>query len=114
MDGITPELMKLMSDELLTTLEQLFNILITLRYTPSLLRTSRVIMLAKPGKDDYAMPKAYRPISLTPFIFKLLERVCAWNICETALRKNPLHKRQHAYRVGRSTESAISQVLNEI
>ena len=71
-------------------------------------------MLAKPGKDDYAMPKAYRPISLTPFFFKLLERVCAWNICETALRKNPLHKRQHAYRVGRSTESAISQVLNEI
>ena len=33
---------------------------------------------------------------------------------ETALKKNPLHKRQHAYRVGRSTESAISQVLNEI
>ena len=33
---------------------------------------------------------------------------------ETALKTNPLHKRQHAYRVGRSTESAISQVLNEI
>ena len=33
---------------------------------------------------------------------------------ETALARSPLHKRQHAYRMGRSTESAISQVLNEI
>ena len=71
-------------------------------------------MIPKTGKPDYSAPKAYRPISLTPFIFKLLERVNAWNIMETALKNNPLHKRQHAYRMGRSTESAISQVLNEI
>ena len=31
-----------------------------------------------------------------------------------ALKNNPLHKRQHAYHMGRSTESAISQVLNQI
>ena len=44
----------------------------------------------------------------------VLERVNAWDIMETAPKRNPLHKRQHAYRMGRSTESAISQVLNEI
>ena len=71
-----------------------------------------VIMLAKAGKDDYILPKSYRPI--TTFLFKLLERVCVWNILGTALKNNPLQKRQHAYRVGRSTESAISQVLNEV
>ena len=71
-------------------------------------------MIPKSGKPDYSIPKAYRPISLTPFIFKLLERVNAWDIMETALKTNPIHKRQHAYRMGRSTESAISQVLNEI
>ena len=92
----------------------LYNDMIRLNYTPSNLRTSKVIMLPKQGKEDYTLPKSYRPISLTPFLFKLLERVNAWDIMETALKRNPLHKRQHAYRMGRSTESAISQVLNEI
>ena len=114
MDGITPELLKLFSDELIDVLEGLFNMMLTLKYTPSILRTSKVIFLAKPGKADYSVPKSFRPISLTPFIFKLMERVCAWNILETTLARNPFHKRQHAYRMGRSTESAISQVLNEI
>ena len=86
----------------------------SLNYTPSTLRTSKVIMIPKQGKDDYTLAKSYRPISLTPFLFKLNERLSAWNILETTLKKNPYHKRQHAYRMGRSTESAISQVLNEI
>ena len=49
-------------------------------------------MIPKAGKTDYTVPKAYRPISLTPFLFKLLERVNAWDIIETALKTNPLHK----------------------
>ena len=88
--------------------------MLSLRYSPQNMRMSKVIMLAKTGKDDYSLPKSYRPISLTPFMFKLLERLCAWNILETTLKSNPFHKRQHAYRVGMSTESAISQVLNEL
>lgn len=114
LDGITPELLKLFSDELLNIFIALFNMMMSLQYTPQNMRTSKVIMLAKAGKDDYSLPKSYRPISLTPFPFKLLERLCAWNILETALKSNPFHRRQHAYRVGMSTESAISQVLNEL
>ena len=108
MDGLTQEVLKLVSDECLDLFGQLFNCMLSLNYTPANLRTSKVIMIPKPGKDDYSKPKAYRPISLTPFLFKLLERANAWDIMETALARNPLHKRQHAYRMGRSTESAIS------
>ena len=114
LDGLTPEVLKLMSEECLELLAELYNEMTTLNYTPSNMRTSKVIMIPKTGKPDYSAPKAYRPISLTPFLFKLLEKVNAWDIMETALRTNPLHRRQHAYRMGRSTESAISQVLNEI
>ena len=103
-----------MSDECLELLAELYNEMTALNYTPSNLRTSKVIMIPKGGKPDYTIPKAYRPISLTPFLFKLLERVNSWDILETALRTNPLHRRQHAYRMGRSNESAISQVLNAI
>ena len=106
-------MLKLVSDECLDLFEELFNEMLSLGYTPLIMRTSKVIMIPKAGKEDYSVPKSYRPISLTPFLFKLLERVNAWDIMETALAENPLHKRQHAYRMGRSTEFAISQVLNE-
>ena len=72
-----PEILKLLSDECLELIIELYNMMLTIRYTPANLRTSKVIVIPKPGKDDYAIPKAYRPISLTPFLFKLLERVNA-------------------------------------
>ena len=86
----------------------------TLGYTPSTLRTSKVTFIGKMGKEDYTLPKSFRPISLTPFIFKLLERIGSWYIIHKTLKHNPLNRRQHAYRTGKCTESAISQVLNQI
>ena len=97
MDGITPELMKLLSDEFILALKYLYDMMLSLKYTPVALRSSKVTMIAKAGKSDYAQPKSFRPISLTPFFFKLLERICAWDICDTTLKASPLHKRQHAY-----------------
>ena len=37
-----------------------------------------------------------------------------WEIMDSALKEKPISKRQHAFRVGMSTESAISQTLNYI
>lgn len=114
LDNLTVEHLKLLGNESLGTLELLYKVMFTLNYTPANLRTSKVFMLAKLGKDDYTLAKSYRPISLAPFIFKTFERVCAWDILETALTDSPLNNRQHAYRPERSTETAISQVLNEM
>ena len=66
------------------------------------------------ARKDYSEAKSYRPISLTPFLFKTLERLCFWHSYETALTAMPIHERQHAYRPGYSTESAISQVIDKI
>ena len=114
MDGITPNLLKLSGPTAIDTLQLLFEMLISLGYTPNDLRTSKVTFIGKADKEDYTLPKAFRPISLTPFIFKLLERVGSWYIMHKALKETPLNRRQHAYRAGKSTESAISQVLNQI
>ena len=113
LDGITPELLKLSGDRTRETLRLIFDMQITLGYTPSALRTSKVTFIGKVGKEDYTLPKSFRPISLTPFIFKLLERVSSWYIIHKTLKESPLNKRQHAYRTGKCTESAISQVLNQ-
>ena len=114
LDGITPNILKLSGSKAIDSLKLLFEMQITLQYTPSLLRTSKVAFIGKADKDDYTLPKSFRPISLTPFIFIHLERVASWYIIHKTLKENPLNKRQHAYRTGKSTESAISQVINQI
>ena len=47
-------------------------------YTPQIWRQSKVIFIPKLGKDDYSKAKSFRPISLTPFLFKTLERLSYW------------------------------------
>ena len=83
-------------------------------YTPSHWSTSKAIFIPKPGKPDYQDPRAYRPISLTPFLFKTLEKLMLWQANETCLKDFPLHDNQHAFRQNHSCDIALSRVVNEI
>ena len=53
----------------------LFNQALTLGYHPW--KEAKVVVLAKPQRPDYSMPKAYRPISLLECCGKLLEKIVA-------------------------------------
>ena len=86
----------------------------TSSYTPLLWRQSKVIFIPKLGKEDYSKAKSFRPISLTPFLFKAVERLNYWEIQETTLKDSPINSKQHAFLMGRSTETAISQTVNYI
>ena len=99
---------------MLEEINQLFLDTVSAGYTPSIWRQSKVIFIPKAGKTDYSVAKAYRPISLTPFLFKTLERLCFWHAHERALEKLPVHKRQYAYKAGMGTETAISKVIDTI
>jgi hypothetical protein len=83
-------------------------------YTPTHWSTSKAIFLPKPGKPDYQDPRAYRPISLTPFLFKTLEKLMLWQANVTCLKDFPLHNNQHAFRQNHSCDVALSRVVNEI
>src|SRR5260221_5976742 len=48
------------------------------------------------------------------FAFKTMERLVLWNLEETVLREQGMHKNQHAFRKGRSTESALSDTVDTI
>ena len=69
-----------------------------------------MVFIPKVGKDDYSNPKAYRPITLSNFLLKGLERLVQWHLDETLLTK-PLYA-QHAYTRGLSTETALSTVVD--
>ncbi len=66
----------------------------------------KVVFIPKLGKDDYSVPKAYRPITLSNFLLKVMERVINWFLSERVI-SFPLPN-QHAYTKGLGTETALS------
>ncbi|XP_063975107.1 uncharacterized protein LOC135161459 [Diachasmimorpha longicaudata] len=77
-------------------------------------REVRVAFIPKPGKCSYDNAKAYRPISLSSFLLKTLERLVDRQIKEGALRFNQICSSQHAYQAGRSTETALHHLVGTI
>ena len=43
-----------------------------------------------------------------------MEKLLIWNNEATVMQEHPLHFRQHGFRVGRSCESALTQVVEII
>ena len=113
-DGIKPIVLQHFPNEALTTLQYLFDSCLTAGYTPTLWRESQVIYIPKPGKSDYGKTNSYRPISLTSFLFKTMEKMVAKHVETQYLATSPYHRSQHAFRSGQSTISALSALINKI
>ena len=112
-DGIKPIVFEHLPLNFKKQLVLIYKCCVHLRYTPLLWKDTKVIFIPKPGKDDYTLPKSFRPISLSNYFLKTFERLVCWEM-DMALRNNPLHDRQHGFMKGRSTESAISVTTNYI
>ncbi|XP_011313427.1 uncharacterized protein [Fopius arisanus] len=87
---------------------------LALGHVPGRWREVRVVFIPKPGKCTYDNAKAYRPISLSSFLLKTLERLVDRHIKEGVLTMNPISPSQHAYQAGRSTETALHSLVAKI
>ena len=94
-------------------LEVLYKICVLLAYTPTKWKECKVVFIPKPGKDTYDAAKSWRPISLTNYLLKTLEKICSWHMDEM-LETYPVHIRQHGFRSDRNTETSLSDVANYI
>jgi len=83
-------------------------------YLPRTRRATRVCFIPKLGKLDYSTAKAFRPISLTSFLLKGLEKLVDRYLRMGPLTELPLYPRQHAFEAGKSTESALHQLIGKI
>ena len=83
-----------------------------LHFTPTKWKSSKVVYIPKIGKENYALAKSYRTISLMYYLLKGLERLSVW-VADTALENNPLHIKQHGFQYGKRTESAISNTVHK-
>ena len=74
----------------------------------------RVTFIPKPGRSSHCVAKDFRPISLSSFVLKTLERLVDLYMKEGVLSRFPLYRNQHAYQVGKSTDSALHGIVARV
>ena len=112
-DQIKPIVFQHLPDNITDDITFIYKSCIALSFTPTAWKKSRIVFIPKPGKTDYTLTSSFRPIALSNYLLKGLERLCVWRV-DQALLEYPIHERQHGFRCDRSTETAISEVVNEI
>lgn len=73
-----------------------------------------MVFILKGGRASQSNAKDYRPISLSSFILKMLERLVDQHIRKRGLAGKPLHRKQHACQPGKSIESALHKLVSKI
>jgi len=69
------------------------------------------VFIPKPGRNTHNGPRNYRPISLTSFLLKTVERLVDKYLRGETLGTVPLHPNQNAYQAGKSVETALHQLV---
>ncbi|CAK1589381.1 unnamed protein product [Parnassius mnemosyne] len=85
---------------------------LTLQHFPKTWKIATVIVLKKPGKVDYTMPKAYRPIGLLPILGKIFEKMLVNRLKFHLLPR--ISTRQYGFMPQRSTEDALYVLMQFI
>ena len=70
-DEIKPVIFEHLPLKFIRHLVFIYRSVILLKYTPKLWKSTKVIFIPKPGKKNYNIPKAFRPISLSNYFLKL-------------------------------------------
>lgn len=112
-DGIFPALLQQGRKILIPYLVKLFRASLAWGYIPSNWSKVKVIYIPKAGRVE-PHPKSFRPISLTSFLLKTLEKAVEAHLRGKILSKNPLNQNQYAYQRGKSTELALYNLVEEL
>lgn len=97
-----------------SAITHIFRKSVELGYYPKRWKQARIVVLRKPGKPDYTVPGAYRPISLLNTLGKILEAVMARRLSFWAETYKLLPETQFGGRPGRNTEQALLVLANAV
>ena len=90
----------------------LFNSFFDCHYIPDILKRAAIVPVYK--SVERSNPINYRPISLTPILMKILERIIRKQVVQFLTDKNFVNFTQHGFREGRSCLSALLNVYDDI
>ncbi|GBP98469.1 Putative 115 kDa protein in type-1 retrotransposable element R1DM [Eumeta japonica] len=83
-----------------------------LGYFPRAWKVAAIKVIPKPGKEDYARPKSYRPIGLLPVLGKTVERMLVGRLQWHLMPK--LQATQYGFTPQRGTEDALYDLMTHI
>lgn len=112
-DKIPNQILKIARSLLLLYMLWLFNNPLHLGYYPRHFRDSVTISLRKPGKPDYHIPKAYRPIALLNTLGKAMDSIIATRLSWAAETFELLPRGHLGGRKGTSPEHALHILWNQ-
>ena len=113
-DGIPNKALQAAAKLLGAHLTSVFNQSLNLGHCPAHFRCSTTVVLRKPGKDDYTVPKAYRPIALLNTIGKIMDAVLARRLSYLVETENVLPNSHMGGRKKRSTEHGLHAIIEKI
>ena len=113
LDGIYPILIQKAMDIIENDILFIYRMSLKEGKSPIRWLETKVAFIPKPGKQDYTDPGSLRPICLSPFFSKGLERVLFWHINDKHLRNDPC-KNSFAYTESVSTDDAIHSLVIRI
>ena len=113
-DEVKPVVLHHLPDRAISRLTEITKACIDLAYTPMCWRKSKIIFISKPGKPDKANPRSHRPISLTSYLLKSVERVVKYFIEDIVLPEFPFHREQFAFQKDKGTDHALSATIDSM
>jgi hypothetical protein len=113
-DGIPNVVIQKCADLILDHLYHIFQGMLERGYYYKPWRESITVVLRKPGKPDYSVPKAYRPIALLCTIAKLLTAIIADKMSWLAENHQLLPKTHFGGRPGRTTTDTIHYLVQKV
>lgn len=112
--GIPNAVLIKMADILVPIIGLLFRASVRLKYVPQEWKDSIIVVIRKPGKPDYAMTGAYRPIALLDTIGKVLAACITEDLLAFADKCELLPPTQFGCRPGRTTTDALHYAVGFI
>ena len=113
-DNIMNEMIKSCSDLLENPLKHVFKHCLKHSISPTQWKVNVGKILAKPDKNDYSNPKAFRIISLTSNIQKLMEKMILIYLEDKVGIDKKLTKNQFGFRKRKCTQTALHKLTNKI
>lgn len=110
-DGVPAEVVRTIATSCPRLLLHIFNRCLEEGVFPRIWKIQRLVLIGK-GKGDPATPSAYRPLCMLDTIGKLFERMIKMRLLSTVENAGGLSPRQHGFRKGHSTITAIQEIVD--
>ena len=110
--GNHPEMLKNLGPSSLNLIFILFNMCLHLKLW--IWQNAEVIFLRKEGKKSYSLPGSYRPISITAYLGKLLEKILSIRAIKFLKKKNLFDPYQEGFTEKKNTIRYLNRLLLDI